>query len=80
MDAITTPPAPINEPNLDYAPGSAERAAIEAELAHAAAAGPIDLTATIGGRKAMGGPADIEVVQPHEQESALGVLNKSHQA
>ena len=36
MDAITTPPAPVNEPNLNYAPGSAERAGIEAELAHLA--------------------------------------------
>ena len=34
MDAITTPPAPVNEPNLNYAPGSPERATIEAELAH----------------------------------------------
>ena len=48
MDAITTPPAPVNEPNLDYAPGSAERAAVEAELAHLAAS-PLDLTAAIGG-------------------------------
>ena len=32
MDAITRPPAPVNEPNLHYAPGSPERAAIEAEL------------------------------------------------
>ena len=38
MDAISTPPAPTNEPNLDYAPGSPERAAVEAELAHLAAA------------------------------------------
>src|SRR5688572_29552438 len=32
MDAITMPPAPINEPNLTYAPGSAERDALAAEL------------------------------------------------
>ena len=77
MDAITTPPAPVNEPNLNYAPGSPERAAIEAELAHLAAGGPIDLTATIGGRKVMGGGAEIEVVQPHEHKSVLGVLKNS---
>jgi hypothetical protein len=29
MEAITSPPAPINEPNLNYAPGSRERAGIE---------------------------------------------------
>ena len=32
MDAITHPPAPTNEPNLNYAPGSPERDAVEAEL------------------------------------------------
>ncbi len=76
MDAITTPPAPVNEPNLNYAPGSPERAAIEAELAHLGAS-PLDLTATIGGRKVMGGGAEIEVVQPHEHKSVLGVLKNS---
>ncbi len=76
MDAITTPPAPVNEPNLDYAPGSAERVSVEAELAHLAAA-PLDLTATIGGRKVMGGGAEIPVVQPHEHASVLGVLKNS---
>jgi 1-pyrroline-5-carboxylate dehydrogenase len=76
MDAITTPPAPVNEPNLNYAPGSAERAGIEAELAHLGAS-PIDLTATIGGRKVMGGGAEVPVVQPHDHASVLGVLKNS---
>ena len=77
MDAITTPPAPVNEPNLDYAPGSPERAGIEAELAHLGRASPIDLTATIGGRKVMGGGAEIPVVQPHDHARVLGVLKNS---
>ncbi len=76
MDAITTPPAPTNEPNLNYAPGSPERASIEAELAHLAA-NPLDLTATIGGAKKMGGGEDIAVVQPHDHASVLGVLKNS---
>ena len=76
MDAITQPPAPVNEPNLHYAPGSPERAAVEAELAHLAA-DPIDLTATIGGRKVLGGGAEIPVVQPHEHKSVLGVLKNA---
>ena len=76
MDAISHPPAPVNEPTLDYAPGSPERTSIEAELAHLAAS-PLDLTATIGGRKVMGGGAEIEVVQPHEHKSVLGVLKNS---
>ncbi len=76
MDAITTPPAPVNEPTLNYAPGSAERAAIEAELAHLAAS-PLDLTATIGGRKKLGGGAEIQVVQPHDHASVLGVIKNA---
>ena len=76
MDAISTPPAPVNEPNLDYAPGSPERAAVETQLAHLAGA-PVDLTATIGGQKKMGGGAEIEVVQPHEHSAVLGVLKNS---
>ncbi len=76
MDAITTPPAPVNEPNLNYAPGSPERASVEAELAHLAA-NPLDLTATIGGAKKMGGGVDIPVVQPHDHASVLGVLKNS---
>ena len=76
MDAITTPPTPINEPNLDYAPGSAERVSVEAELAHLAAS-PLDLTAAIGGTRKMGGGAEIPVVQPHDHASVLGVLKNS---
>ena len=79
MDAISTPPAPVNEPNLHYAPGSPERAAVEAELAHLAAR-PLDLTATIGGARKMGGGAEIQVVQPHEHASVLGVLKNSTKA
>ena len=76
MDAFSTPPAPTNEPNLNYAPDSPERVAVEAELAHLAA-DAIDLTATIGGRKVLGGGAEIEVVQPHEHKSVLGVMKNS---
>src|ERR1700712_2877687 len=76
MDATTTPPAPLNEPNLGYAPGSAERAAVEAELIRLQA-GAVDLPATIGGRKKMGGGAEFQVVQPHARAEGLGVLKNS---
>ena len=33
MDAITFPPAPTNEPNLTYAPGTPERETLLGELA-----------------------------------------------
>ena len=79
MDAITTPPAPINEPNLTYAPGSAERAALELELKRQEGV-EVDLTATIGGTKKMGGGEEIAVVQPHDHAHVLGVLRDATQA
>ena len=53
MDAITTPPAPVNEPNLSYAPGTPERAALQAELA-AQEGRSRSLRAHIGGRNGCG--------------------------
>jgi 1-pyrroline-5-carboxylate dehydrogenase len=79
MDAITHPPAPINEPNLTYAPGSPERAALELELKRQEDRA-LDLTATIGGKKKMGGGTETQVVQPHDPGHVLGVLKNSTQA
>ncbi|MGW2199506.1 hypothetical protein ACWCSH_45150, partial [Streptosporangium sp. NPDC001682] len=62
MDAISTVPAPINEPVLGYAPGSAERTALENRVKELAGA-QLDLTMTIGGEQRMGGGAPIDVVQ-----------------
>jgi 1-pyrroline-5-carboxylate dehydrogenase len=76
MDAITHPPAPVNEPNLTYAPGSPERAELELELLRQEAR-QLELTATIGGEKRMGGGAETPVVQPHDHAHVLGVLNNS---
>ncbi|MFL6023565.1 MAG: aldehyde dehydrogenase family protein, partial [Marmoricola sp.] len=72
MDAITHPPAPTNEPNLDYAPASPERAALEAELKRQSAR-TVNLPATIGGRRRMGGGPEFNVVQPHAHAEVLGV-------
>jgi 1-pyrroline-5-carboxylate dehydrogenase len=79
MDAITLPPAPVNEPNLTYATGTPERAALELELKRQEDR-QVDLTATIGGRKRMGGGAEVPVVQPHDHAHVLGVLKNSTQA
>ncbi|MCW2765678.1 MAG: delta-pyrroline-5-carboxylate dehydrogenase [Nocardioides sp.] len=79
MDAVTTPPAPTNEPNLTYAPGSRERVALVVEiekLEHT----QMDLRAHIGGRRKAGGGAEIEVVEPHNHKHVLGVLKNSTQA
>ncbi len=76
MDAITHPPAPVNETNLTYAPGSPERAALEVELARQEGR-HVELTATIGGRKVMGSGPEIQVVQPHDHQHVLGTMRSA---
>ncbi len=72
MDAFSTVPAPVNEPNLDYAPGSLERAALEQKLVELQKS-EVELTATIGGQHRMGRGEELDVVQPHNHQSRLGV-------
>ncbi len=76
MDAITFPPAPINEPNLTYAPGSPEREALVAEIENLQKT-QHDLHAHIGGTWRPGGGAEMKVVQPHDHQHVLGVLRNS---
>jgi 1-pyrroline-5-carboxylate dehydrogenase len=71
MDAVTRVPAPRNEPVLTYAPGSAERAALEARLPELADQG-LELASTIGGRQRMAAGEKFEVVQPHRHAAVLG--------
>ena len=73
MDAVTHVPAPANEPVLDYAPGSPERARLEAALAELQSA-PRDLPQTINGERVMGGGAEFQVRQPHAHAKVLGTL------
>ncbi|MEV4433786.1 L-glutamate gamma-semialdehyde dehydrogenase [Streptomyces sp. NPDC049555] len=78
MDAVTQVPAPVNEPVHGYAPGSAERARLEAKLKELAA-NPIDLPMTIGGVKRMGGGEPFKVVQPHNHAAVLGTFHHATQ-
>ncbi len=71
MDAITFPPAPTNEPNLTYAPGSPEREALLVEIEKLERREK-DLRAHIGGRRKAGGGAEMTVVQPHDHQHVLG--------
>ncbi|MEV6262783.1 L-glutamate gamma-semialdehyde dehydrogenase [Streptomyces sp. NPDC051784] len=73
MDAVTQVPAPVNEPVHSYAPGSAERARLEAKLKELAE-NPIDLPMTIGGEKRMGGGERVDVVQPHNHKAVIGTF------
>ncbi|MYS21490.1 delta-1-pyrroline-5-carboxylate dehydrogenase [Streptomyces sp. DvalAA-14] len=71
MDAVTQVPAPVNEPVHSYAPGSPERARLEAKLKELAG-NPVDLPLFIGGEQRMGGGERFDVVQPHNHGARLG--------
>ncbi|WP_199442443.1 L-glutamate gamma-semialdehyde dehydrogenase [Umezawaea beigongshangensis] len=73
MDAVTRVPSPENEPVLQYAPGSPERADLERALVELAGQ-PLDLTLTIGGEQRTGGGEPFDVVQPHNHRAVLGTL------
>ncbi|MFD5040672.1 L-glutamate gamma-semialdehyde dehydrogenase [Streptomyces sp. NPDC087894] len=73
MDAVTQVPAPVNEPVHSYAPGTAERARLEAKLKELGE-NPIDLPMTIGGEKRMGGGERVDVVQPHNHKAVIGTF------
>ncbi len=72
LDATTAVPVPLNEPIRQYAPGSAERASLEATLKELGSEQP-DLTCTVDGVSALGTGERIEVVQPHRHAAVLGL-------
>jgi 1-pyrroline-5-carboxylate dehydrogenase len=69
MDAVTHPPMPVNEPVLDYAPGSAERAALVTALG--AVQGPVELGAIIGGVSVRPAGKAFEVRAPFDHHRIL---------
>ncbi|WP_030266515.1 L-glutamate gamma-semialdehyde dehydrogenase [Streptomyces sp. NRRL B-24484] len=77
MDAVTQVPAPVNEPVHSYAPGSPERARLEAKLKELGGQEPLQLTMTVGGEHRMGGGDEIHVVQPHNHAARLGTLRNA---
>ncbi|MDQ1102923.1 L-glutamate gamma-semialdehyde dehydrogenase [Nocardioides zeae] len=78
MDAITTPPTPVNEPNLHYAPGSPERLALLEEIERQESERR-DLRAYVGGWRT-GGGAEVDVVQPHDHAHVLGTFRSATRA
>ncbi len=76
MDAVTQVPVPVNEPVLDYAPGTPERASLEVALAELGSSS-IDLPHTIAGRRVMGTGKKIEVRQPHARRKVLGTMRNA---
>jgi len=66
---ITRVPPPVNEPNLGYLPGSAERAALKARL-KTMAGERIDIPVVIGGREIRTGRTQ-QAVMPHDHQHVL---------
>ncbi|WP_067540161.1 L-glutamate gamma-semialdehyde dehydrogenase [Nocardia crassostreae] len=73
MDAIATTPTPVNEPVGTFAPGSPERARLQAKLAELAAT-PTEVHNVIGGQYRRTNGSVIEVVQPHRHAATLGTV------
>ncbi|MEO6082473.1 MAG: L-glutamate gamma-semialdehyde dehydrogenase [Umezawaea sp.] len=76
MDAVTRVPSPVNEPVLQYAPGSPERAELQAKLVELVKE-PLEGTLTIGGEQRAGGGPKFDVVQPHNHRSVLGTFTSA---
>src|ERR1035437_2169590 len=76
MDAVTQVPAPVNEPVLDYAPGSPERAELQAALADLGSS-RIDLPHVIGGQQVIGTGKKIDVRPPHAHKLVLGTMREA---
>jgi 1-pyrroline-5-carboxylate dehydrogenase len=79
MDAVTTVPVPMNEPVRTYAPGSPERAALEARIKELGGA-QTELTMTIGAERRMGAGTPIDVVEPHDHGHVLGRMGEATEA
>jgi 1-pyrroline-5-carboxylate dehydrogenase len=76
MDAVTNVPVPVNEPVKGYAPGSPERAALEARIKELAGE-RTELTMTIGAERRLGGGTPIDVVEPHNHGHVLGTMGNA---
>jgi len=74
IDAIVSPPHPINEPGLDYAPGSPERAALKSEIARRSGE-TIEIPMVIDGKEVTTG--DLQDVRSPHRRALL--LARAHQ-
>ncbi len=73
-DAIFSVPQPINEPVLNYAPGSPEKSALKAALSDLKSAQK-DVPMYIGGRH-VHSDHKVSIHPPHELSHTLGHFSK----
>ncbi|RFU40720.1 L-glutamate gamma-semialdehyde dehydrogenase [Actinomadura logoneensis] len=76
MDAVTNVPVPVNEPVKEYAPGSPERAALEARIKELGGM-DAELAMVVGEERRLGGGEPIEVVEPHHRARVLGTMGNA---
>lgn len=78
MSGIYSPPAPVNEPVLGYAPGSPERAALKAELARLSAT-VTEIPVIVGGKEVRSGKT-VDVVMPHDHRHVIARVHQADEA
>lgn len=74
-NAVIVTPKPVNEPILNYAPGSHERAELKKALAEAAAT-QLEIPLIIGGKPIRTGTLG-QVVMPHDHRHILAVYHQA---
>ena len=74
-NAVINTPYPINEPVLDYAPGSPEKQALKAALADLASR-EIEIPLVIGGKRIETGRLG-KCVMPHDHQHLMGSYHKA---
>ncbi|MFC5290988.1 L-glutamate gamma-semialdehyde dehydrogenase [Actinokineospora guangxiensis] len=79
MDAVSSVPAPANEPVDTYAPGTPRRESLARRISELAGE-QVELTMTIGGEQRMAGGDRVDVVQPHNHAHVLGVTAQATHA
>jgi 1-pyrroline-5-carboxylate dehydrogenase len=74
-NAVIQTPRPVNEPVLEYRPGSAEKKALKAALKEMAGK-QVDIPLIIGGKEIRTGNLG-KVVMPHDHQHVLGQYHKA---
>ena len=76
INARINAPTPVNEPVRAYAPGSSERAELQAQL-QVCAGEQIEIPLVIGGREVRTGDTG-QAVMPHNHQQVLGTFHKGN--
>ena len=74
-NAVIQTPAPVNEPVMNYAPGSPEKQALKAALQEMASR-QVEIPIVIGGKEIRTGNLG-KIVMPHDHQHVLGTYHKA---